>query len=47
MHRELHQWRDRAVAVQKQIGDQFDRSAQFKPELQDMHDVSGKATHHL
>ncbi len=30
-HRELHAWHDRAVAVQKQIGENFDRSASFKP----------------
>jgi len=30
-HRELQAWHDRFTAVQKQIGDNFDRSAEFKP----------------
>jgi hypothetical protein len=30
-HRKLQIWHDRFAAVQKQIGDNFDRSAEFKP----------------
>ncbi len=30
-HHELQAWHDRFTAVQKQIGDNFDRSAEFKP----------------
>jgi len=30
-HEELKKWHDRFTQVQKQIGDNFDRSAEFKP----------------